>query len=158
MQGVMRAICIAYLVFLSLLLLSEKPERVIWLDQLPWILQALLPYAHVLSFALLAVLAMGVRWPMPRWAIVLMMAAYGGLTEILQRFTHRHPAWLDWFRDVSGIAVGTALCWIAAVLASRFAGRRRGRDAGSRTDPSEEWNVMQEALSRPAAAEQSWWR
>ena len=104
MQSLMRAVCIAYLVFLTLLLLSEDPTRVIGLHgRMPWILQVLMPYAHVLSFAVLAVLALGVRWPVPRWGIVLMMAVYGGLTEILQGFTaHRHPRLADWLQRPGG--------------------------------------------------------
>ena len=80
----------------------------------PWILRVLQPYAHVLSFAVLATLALGVRWPVPRWGIILMAAVYGGMTEMLQGFTHRHPRLTDWFNDLAGIAIGTVLCWTAA--------------------------------------------
>ena len=159
MQSLMRAFCIAYLILLTLLLLSEDPTRVIGLhDRMPWILLKLMPYAHVLSFTVLAVLALGVRWPVPRWGIILMAAVYGGMTQFLQGFTvHRTPRWTDWFHDLEGIAIGTALCWFAALMVGRFTRLRRGRDADSRAAPCDEWETLGEALSRPAAGEQSWW-
>ena len=71
--------------------------------QLPWILQVLMPYAHVLSFAVLAVLAMSVRWPVPRWAIVL---ADGGVrgADGNPAGIHRHgiPDWRDWCQRPGG--------------------------------------------------------
>jgi hypothetical protein len=162
MQSLTRAVCIAYLVFLTLLLLSDDPKRVIGFhEDLPWILRALMPSAHVLSFAVLAVLMTGIRWPVPRWGMVLAMAAYGGLTELLQgwhRITpHRTADWTDWFQDLGGIALGTALCWTAALAAGRFTRLRRGRAGGSSPASSNEWEVLQEVLSRPAVGEQSWW-
>ncbi len=65
MQGVMRAVCIAYLVFLTLLLLSRNPGQFIGIEgELPRFLEVLLPLAHLISFALLAVLTLGIRWPL----------------------------------------------------------------------------------------------
>jgi hypothetical protein len=159
MQGVMRAICIAYLVFLSLLLLSEDPTRVIGLHgRLPAVLRALMPYAHVVSFAVLALLALGVRWPVARWGILLMLAAYGGMTEILQGFVpHRTADWMDWFQDLGGMALGTALCWSAAIVIGKWARSRRTEEAEVRAASSEEWNVLQKSLSRPVRGQTSWW-
>jgi VanZ family protein len=158
MQSLMRAVCIAYLVFLTLLLVSDDPTRVIgYRENLPWIFSVLMPYAHVLSFAVLAVLVTSIRWFVPRWGIVLVTAVYGGLTEILQGFQpHRTPEWMDWFQDLTGIALGAAACWIASLVVERFA-RRRGRAGRSAPDSSSEWEVLQEVLSRPAVGEQSWW-
>ena len=158
MQSIMRAVCIAYWVFLTMLLLSPKPNLVIGVrGELPWILQVLMPYAHVLSFAVLAILALSVRWPVPRWGIVLMAGVYGGMTEILQGFTHRHPRLTDWFQDLVGIAIGTVLCWTAARMAGRLTRSRQRRVAGSSTASSDQWQVLREVLSRPASGERSWW-
>jgi VanZ family protein len=159
MQSLTKAVCIAYLLFLTLLLWSDDPKRVIGMEEnLPWILNLLMPYAHVLSFALLAVLTTSIRWPVPRWAVVLTMAAYGGLTEIGQGLTpHRTPAWINWLQDLVGIAVGTALCWAAALAAGGLAKPRRDRSRDSGTASSDEWEVLQEVLSRPVAGRQSWW-
>jgi hypothetical protein len=158
MQGVMRAICIAYLVFLSLLLLSEDPTRVIGLHgRLPAVLLALMPYAHVLSFSVLALLALGVRWPVARWGIIVMLAAYGGMTEILQGFVpHRTPDWMDWFQDLGGLAIGAALCWTAVIALGKWA-RPRPAEEGEAAVP-EQWNALEKTLSRPVRGELSWWR
>ena len=57
MQGVIRAISIAYLVFMTLLLFTADPTRLIGLHGR---LLPLMPWAHLLSFLALAVLAMAV--------------------------------------------------------------------------------------------------
>jgi hypothetical protein len=158
MQSMMRVACIAYLVLLTLLLLWPNPNHVIGVHgELPWILRVLMPYDHVLSFAVLAILALSVRWPVPRWGIVLMAAAYGGMTEILQGYTHRHPRLADWFHDLVGVAVGTVLCWTAAQLAGSLTKLRRRRNFGSARASCDQWQVLREVLSHPAAGERSWW-
>lgn len=159
MQGVIRAACIAYAVLLGLLLVSEDPSRVIGLyGRVPSIFRSLMPAAHVISFTVLAVLALWVRWPMARWGIVLILIVYGGMTEILQGFIpHRTPEWMDWFQDIAGIALGTVFCWIVAILGNR----RTQSQKAQKTDaprPPEEWRVLEKALSRPVGNELSWWR
>jgi hypothetical protein len=115
----MRIACVAYIVFLSLLLLSPNPATVIGCsDGLPWVLQTLMPYAHLLSFSVFAILMLLARWPMPRWSIALLLAAYGGATEIIQGFIPpRTPEWADWFQDVGGVAMGIVLCSLLAMVA-----------------------------------------
>ena len=93
-----------------------------------------MPVAHLLSFSVLAVLALMARWPVPRWAIVVLMAAYGGMTEIVQGFfPPRTPEWLDWLQDLAGIAVGAALCWIVALAARAVLQTQSGLRWGRRT-------------------------
>jgi hypothetical protein len=118
MQWLLRLVCVGYVVFLTLLLLTGAPSRLIGFEgDLPWALQALLPAAHAISFLVLAVLALTPRWPVPRWGIVLILAIYGGMTEIFQGFLPpRTPEWMDWFQDLGGIAAGTALCWALTIL------------------------------------------
>ncbi len=118
MQRVMRIACLAYIVFLSLLLLSPNPARVIGVSgELPWALRTLMPCAHLLSFSVLAVVMFLARWPLPRWSVVLLLAAYGGATEIIQGFVPpRTPRWTDWFQDVGGVAVGMTVCAAAVLL------------------------------------------
>ena len=61
------------------------------------------------------------RWPMPRWVTVLILAMYGGATEIIQGFVPpRTPRWGDWFQDVGGVTVGVTVCSIAAFLLVRI--------------------------------------
>jgi VanZ family protein len=134
MQRLLRFTCLGYVLFLTLLLLSSNPSGLIGCrGGLPRFLQQLMPSAHLLSFLVLAVLALLPRWPVPRWCIVLMLAAYGGMTEIVQGFNPpRTPEWQDWFQDLGGLAVGAALCWGVTLLISRTSLVRRIKLAWSR--------------------------
>jgi VanZ family protein len=121
MQWLLRVVCIGYVVFLTMLLLSVNPSRLIGVHgELPWALQKLFPVAHVVSFLVLAVLALVPRWPIPRWGLVVILAVYGGMTEIIQSFLPPRTAeWADWFQDLAGIAAGTAIWWAVAMTAGR---------------------------------------
>jgi VanZ family protein len=154
----MRALSIGYLVFLTILLLSADPARVICMPSgLPWLLKVLLPAAHFLSFLMLAVLVLSTRWPVPRWAIVLTLMLYAGMTEIIQGFfPPRTPELMDWIQDLSGIAVGTACCWAAAVIMSKLLGSRRSRREMS-SRPSDDWEALQKVVYRSVVVEPSWW-
>ncbi len=154
MQGVIRAISIAYLVFMTLLLLTADPTRLIGLHGLP-LLRLLMPWAHLLSFLALAVLALSVRWPVPRWGVVLILVLYAGMTEISQSFVPKRTGeWKDWFMNLAGIAVGTAICWTAVLLTGAIMKARRRRCPAI---PSDQWEVLQKVMSRPAAGGESWW-
>ena len=159
MQGVIRAACIAYAVLLGLLLLSEDPSRVVGLHgRIPAFLRMIGPAAHAISFAVLAVLALWVRWPVARWGIVLILIVYGSMTEILQGLIpHRTPEWMDWFQDMAGIALGTAFCWTMAIVGGRLARSRKVRKPDV-SSGSEEWRMIERTLSRPLNNELSWWR
>lgn len=156
MQGVIRAISLAYLVFMTLLLFTADPTRLIGLhSRLLPLLRLLMPWAHLLSFLALAALALSVRWPAPRWSVVLMLVLYAGMTEIAQGFVpNRTGEWKDWFMDLAGIAVGTAICWTAAQLTGAIAKARRRRCPAT---PSDQWEVLQKVMSRPAVGGESWW-
>jgi hypothetical protein len=123
----MRITCLAYVAFLTLLLLSPNPARVISsTGRLPPILLTLMPWAHLLSFSVLAAAMLLARWPMPRWVTVLILAMYGGATEIIQGFIPpRTPEWEDWFQDVGGVVVGVTVCSIIAMLLIRYSPRLR---------------------------------
>ena len=118
MQWLLRIVCFAYFVFLTLLLLTRDPGALIGChEKLPWILEKLMPLAHAISFFVLAVFALTPRWPVPRWGFVLTLAIYGGMTEVLQGYVPgRTPAWADWFQDLTGVMLGTACCWGVAML------------------------------------------
>jgi hypothetical protein len=110
MQRWMRLVCVGYLFFLTALLWTRDPTQLVGAG-VAGFLHPLMPVAHFLAFLVLAVLAETPRWPLPRWAIALLLAAYGGMTEIVQGYVSRTPDWLDWFQDLVGIAVGATLCW-----------------------------------------------
>jgi VanZ family protein len=143
MQRIFRIACLAYVVFLSVLLFSPNPSRVISMSgELPGMLRALMPWAHLLSFSVFAALMLLARWPLPRWGIISLLALYGGATEIIQSFIPpRTPEWIDWVQDLGGVAMGVAICSFAALAVVRVshfvrhaAGRMRlvpGSGAGS---------------------------
>lgn len=126
MQSVMRAACLSYLIFLTALLLVADPMWFIGVrGEAPGLLHQLMPAAHLLSFWALATLALVARWPIPRWAVVLLLVLYGAMTEIAQStLPPRTAERNDWFQDVAGIALGAVLCWIVAVVIQRKMLRR----------------------------------
>jgi hypothetical protein len=142
MQALIRVVSVAYLAFLTLLLWTADPSRLIG-GEVSWLLRSLLPVAHLVSFFVLAVLALSARWPAPAWGIVLVLSLYGGMTELVQGFTpHRRPEWGDWFQDVAGIAVGAALCWGGALLAGAWAARRRpAAELAGPPDGTDDWET-----------------
>ncbi len=158
MQWLMRIVCIGYFVFLTLLLLSADPTRVIGMQGgLPWILQVMLPIAHIISFMVLAILALMTRWPVPRWSIVLALAIYGGMTEFIQGYVPpRTPRLTDWLQDLAGIALGTACCWGVAMLVGALIAARRSPDPSPSASP-DQWSVARKLLQRSSASERSWW-
>jgi VanZ family protein len=157
MQWLMRLVCIGYFVFLTLLLLTTDPARLVGAQGgLPRILQAMLPLAHAISFLMLAVLALVTRWPVPRWSVVLALAIYGGMTEIIQNWVHRTPEWIDWCQDLAGIALGTACCWGVATLVAALIGARQ-TEKRVKPAPSMEWTVIRKLLQRSVASDRSWW-
>jgi VanZ family protein len=158
MQWLMRIVCVGYFIFLTLLLLTTDPAKLIGMRRgLPWILQTMMPLAHTISFLTLAVLALMTRWPVPRWGIVLILAIYGGMTEAIQsRVPHRTPEWTDWCQDLAGIALGTACCWGVAILAGALS-RARQNPEQPPSASSLEWTVMRKLLQRSTLGERSWW-
>ncbi|MGD0652944.1 MAG: VanZ family protein [Thermoguttaceae bacterium] len=115
---IMRIVFFVYWIYLSILLLSQHPER--WIGtsgNIPEFLQILMPYAHILSFTVLSLLVFTACFPLPRWGILLTLAIYGGATEIIQGFNPpRTPKWADWFRDLGGIAIGFTCFWLVIFL------------------------------------------
>jgi hypothetical protein len=136
MQNLTRLICAVYLAFLTALLLTANPLRFIGIrGPAPSLLKSLMPAAHLLSFGLLAVLALSTRWLAPRWAVVLILIGYAAMTEVTQGyFPPRTPKWIDWFQDVAGILLAAAMCWLAARIIAAVGGRVKG--AAKTTGPS----------------------
>jgi hypothetical protein len=159
----MKTLCIAYLIFLTALLLTADPASLIGIPAsligikggTPLLLQALMPYAHLLSFMVLAVLALLARWPVPRWALVLLMVVYSGTTEVAQSFLPPRAAeWLDWLQNLGGIAIGVSVCWSLSTSRRLF---RVREDGDQKSPPNSEWEVVHRVMSRPRVGEESWW-
>lgn len=160
MQSVMRIVCIAYLIFLTALLLTSDPMRLVGVrNDWPFMLHVLMPAAHFLSFFVLAVLTLMVRWPVPRWGIAALLMLYAGMTEIAQSFTYvRKAEWVDWLQDLGGIAVGVVFCWIMAYVGGALVTRKQESKNCDLPGTPGEWDVVRNVMSRPPITRnQSWW-
>lgn len=157
MQGIMRTLCIVYLITLTFLLVTSNPVRILGLpEDLPFWLGQLLTISHFLSFLLLSVLCLTTRWPVPRWSVVLFLSLYAAVTELVQGLVPvRTPQWEDLLQDMGGIMVGAAGCWVIATVLSVLEKRRQAvvRSLG----PTDQWKVLQKVMSRPTVGKQSWW-
>jgi VanZ family protein len=117
----MRLALSAYSIYLSVLLFSQEPTR--WINTssgLLAILKTLSPAAHLISFIILSLLTFAACLPLPRWGVFILLAGYGGATEIIQAaIPHRTSDWGDWFQDLAGIAIGFA-CFLFIVFLLRL--------------------------------------
>jgi hypothetical protein len=152
-------VCVGYLIFLTLLLLTSDPSRLIgFRGDLPWVLRSLMPLAHAVSFTTLAILALVTRWPVPRWIIVLTLVVYGGLTEVFQGFVpHRTPDWADWLQDIAGVVAGVGCCWGTAVLVGMLIGAKQDSKEHLHPASPDECSVVWRLLRRSISGERSWW-
>jgi len=121
-------------------------------------LQVCVPLAHLASFCVLSVLTLAARWPIPRWGLVVLLAAYGGTTEIAQSFLPpRSAEWTDWLQDIVGIAIGAVFCWAFGKVGRRLSGLRKARSGDAPTGPTNDWEVVHRVMSRSRVGEESWW-
>ena len=110
----LRIISIAYFLLLTALLLTRDPFRMMGISpNVRGILGPLQPYAHFLSFLLLTVLALSVRWPLRRWILLLTLVAYAVATECVQWFVAGRCTELrDLVQNILGVAAGVGVYWI----------------------------------------------
>jgi len=95
-----KAVFAAYLAALTVLLLTRDPFAKDPTGFLEALLRLIGPVTHLLSFWILAALALGSRWPVRGWVVVLLLAGYATGTELLQgAVSGRTPEWMDWFQD-----------------------------------------------------------
>jgi VanZ family protein len=115
------------------------------------------PVVHLVSFAVLAILALMARWPIPRWGIALVLVVYAGMTEMVQGvMPPRKAEWGDWIQDLAGIVVGVAICWGIATVVRLLAGSRRAGPGGS-SQTADDWEMARSVIVRSAARDPSWW-
>ena len=111
-----RTLCIGYFITLYWLLLAAEPIRL--LRSRPDLFEPLgdaSVVGHLLGFTLLTLLALIPRWPVPRWAVVLCLIGCAVGTEPLQTLVpERTPEIVDCLQNLAGIAIGGAICWLAA--------------------------------------------
>jgi VanZ family protein len=132
-QTVMRILLLAYSLYLTILLLSQDPAQ--WIvpsSSGGMLIKTLMPVAHMLSFALLSLLTLAACFPLPQWIILLILAVYGGATEIVQsNIPHRSSDWADWFQDLCGITIGLACFWLVFFLMRMMRKTERLQTSGS---------------------------
>ncbi len=115
-----RILWLAYLVGLTWLLLDSDPLRVIRpRENLSSLAAMVVPWSHLATFGLLAVLTFAARWPLPHWATIGLLAFYGLVTEFSQFYIPaRHLDPVDLLKNFTGIAAGCGLAWAAGIVLS----------------------------------------
>ena len=110
-QLLWKTACVAYAAVLAWLLLTPRPLRPFETQAgLFQALHALEPAAHLVSFTLLAALALLPRWAVPRRAVLLGLIACAVGTEFLQAVVPtRTPELADALQNLAGIAIGCAV-------------------------------------------------
>jgi hypothetical protein len=113
MRLVCRLACVAYLIFLTILLLAPDPARVVGLTrrpEFPWGSFGI----HWGALAILSFLALGSVWPKPVPRLLAVgLIVYGTAGELLQYFVpSRHVQWMDWTQNMLGIGTGLLVYWV----------------------------------------------
>lgn len=118
----MRYSSLMYWCLLSVGLLAQNPASLMQRQgMLSDMYAALQPAVHFLGFVLLTFLVLSGSWRLSRRSMLLLIALYAAMTELLQGLIpSRTPEWGDFFQDLSGMAVGMACWWIAAWAARRL--------------------------------------
>ena len=142
---------------LTALLLSPAP---LWLvaarNGSSELLRFLIPLAHLLSFVVLTVLALMIRWPALRWVITVLLALYGGMREIAQSF-------LPPDGRMAGLVAGPGghCCRRGVVPERSFAAGSLARLGLESRQPvtfrTSEREILETVLLRSAARWPSWW-
>jgi VanZ family protein len=114
----MRLLFGGYFVYLTLLLLTPNPFRLVpSSSRITHLLELISPWAHSISFALLTVFALLAFRAFATSAIVLGLSAYATLTELLQRLIpFRTTEWHDWFQNLGGIVFGILMMWMFTTI------------------------------------------
>jgi VanZ family protein len=80
-------------------------------------LVGLYPLAHFVGFMLAGILALGSRWPAPRWVVLLGLVAYAAGTEVIQAFVPRRtPEMWDLLLNLAGLATSILIFICATTI------------------------------------------
>ena len=144
LDGLMKIALAAYLVGLTMLLLTEKPSEedvtlltVLLRTEEPLakdptaLLRVINPVGHLLSFSALAALAFGSRWPVRSWVVASLLLGYATSTELLQgAVSGRDPQWTDWFQNMVGLVIGVVSI-VTVTMVWRLFGTLRIKSCGN---------------------------
>lgn len=70
---------------------------------------------HLISYAALMAPSFMVEYR-SRFLLLVIFCLWGGGIELVQPYVNRHGEWLDFFANVSGLAVGAMLGWLFVKL------------------------------------------
>lgn len=123
----MLAIFLAYLVVLTYLLVTPRPQDLVGTDLKSYFRYFFWTYVdpvtHLLFFFVLGFLASLIPWRRSRITLLVLLMLYGALTEVVQMFIpERSAEWLDLGQDVLGLAGGMAT---ASIFLEWWRGRRQ---------------------------------
>jgi glycopeptide antibiotics resistance protein len=114
MNIIIKFACVCYWIFLTVLLLTRNPARIVGLHAVP-----LFPWGkfgiHLSAFLVLSLLVHASRWPRrPWWPLIALLALYAVTTETLQILVPPRTARvMDAFENLLGIALGAGIYWVA---------------------------------------------
>lgn len=103
-------VALAYVVLLTVMLLTPDPAALMRLKEFDWILVYDF-FIHFTAFVILAIIIHAQRWPRPvHWLFLVVLAAYGITTESLQYFVPGRSVELkDYTANLLGIAIGSGI-------------------------------------------------
>ncbi|MDO4571177.1 MAG: hypothetical protein Q4D38_12380 [Planctomycetia bacterium] len=124
---IIRAIFVAYWIFLTILLLVWNPFAIVPIDE-ELVEKGFGLYldAHVLTFLILSVLMLSSRlrrW----WGWFVVLILYAGATEYLQGYTGRCPDWIDFGKNVEGLLYGLMGWGVCRFFHRKMRGRSETR-------------------------------
>lgn len=125
----MRKVCLAYWIALTVALLVRNPLSFFGGNRgLSGAYEAIEPFVHFLSFAVLAALCTYTDWPIRRRWLLAVVAVYGVLTEAMQALVPgRTPELADLAQNFAGIAAGSLVGWCILKLREMAAHRQAGQ-------------------------------
>jgi VanZ family protein len=106
-----RYICVAYWVVLTVLLLVPDPSALLGLRRIPGDREGLC--AHFAVFAILGALVQASRLRLRPALLGGVLLGYAVVSELLQSVVGRDTSLWDLLADLFGVAAGTAVWWVA---------------------------------------------
>jgi VanZ family protein len=115
---------LAYFVYLTLLLLTPDPFRLVFGGtKVNHLLVQMYSIAHFICFTILTVFALLACRPWSVWITASLLVAYASGTELLQKLIPPRTAeWQDWFQDLGGIVFGIGIIWVLATVWNAWRG------------------------------------
>jgi VanZ family protein len=105
-----RCLCAAYWLGLTVLLLVPNPLGLLGLRRMPGDPEGLC--AHLVVFAVLGTLVSATRLPLPRTLLGGLLVGYAVTSELLQSLVGRDTSLRDLLANLVGLAAGAGAWWV----------------------------------------------